>query len=270
MADPVSILGTVVGVVSLAIQATQILTEYCSGVSSFRTDVEELLNSTQQLSIVLKRLEEFLDRNKKLFSTGGVPTHSTLYSANIRCEIRLRALIDHLEIQPQGSKARRALRALQWLFKSQETRRISFELQGYTQTFQFALTIEGCQLMLRTADEVSSVLRKCDDMSKLTAQTAADISLMLQAVASLPQSTLAIKHEVRKLDVRAQDDEARKALDWLAGTDASSKHQAVRKPRLANTGQWFIGGESFKEWQKCSKPILWCQGKAGVGKSILM
>ncbi len=61
MADPVSILGTVVGVASLAIQVTQILHSYCSSVSEFRTDIEGLLIDAKQLSEVLAKLEEFLE-----------------------------------------------------------------------------------------------------------------------------------------------------------------------------------------------------------------
>ena len=43
MADPVSIIGTVVGVASLAIQVTETLHNYWMGVSNFQTQVEQIL-----------------------------------------------------------------------------------------------------------------------------------------------------------------------------------------------------------------------------------
>lgn len=60
MADPVSILGSVVGVASLAIQVTQILHSYCNSVSEFHSDIQGLLTDIQQLSEVLGKLEGFL------------------------------------------------------------------------------------------------------------------------------------------------------------------------------------------------------------------
>lgn len=47
MVDPVTIGGTVVGVASLAIKLTQILHDYCQGVSDSRSDVQGLLVDTQ-------------------------------------------------------------------------------------------------------------------------------------------------------------------------------------------------------------------------------
>lgn len=105
MADPVSILGTVVGIASLAIQTTQILREYCQNVSSFHSEMEELLTQTLQLSDALQKLEDFL-RNDWTKLSISFTTMSTLYSASIRCEIRLYSLIHTLRKYSQGSKAR--------------------------------------------------------------------------------------------------------------------------------------------------------------------
>ncbi|MCJ1435585.1 hypothetical protein MMC27_004959 [Xylographa pallens] len=249
--DPVSIIGTVVGVASLAIQAAQILHNYCSDASSFKQDVEQLLTEVNQLAEVLKNLELFLKRNSTTFLTS-VTTNSTLYSANIRCELRLKHLVDSLEKQSQGSKARQAVRTLRWPFKVQETRRIVVELRGYAQTFSLALSIEGCQLLLKTSNEVSLSLKSTADLTSLTNQSMEDIEVILAAVSSLPQSTLAIVHGVQRLEAIAKVDESERALDWLAGTNASSRHQAIRRSRFDSTGDWFFQN-----------------GKPGAGKSVL-
>ena len=222
--------GTVVGVASLAIQAAQILHSYCSDVSSFKRDVKELLTEIIQLAEILTSSEQFLKRNSTTFLTS-VTTNSTLYSVNIRCELRLKHLVDSLEKQSQGSKAQQTVRALKWPFKVQETRKITIELRGYTQVFNLALSIEGCQLLLKTSNEVLLCLKGTADLTSLTNQSTKDIELILAAVSSLPQSTLAIVHGVRRLEARAKIDESEKALDWLGGRNANPTHQAIQRLR---------------------------------------
>lgn len=148
MADPVSILGTVVGVASLAIQVTETLQNYWKGVSGFQTHVEHMLGDMQRLNEVLSKLREFLERDKtKLSKAFG--TTSTLYSASVSCEVRLKDLIEVLRRELEGSKRRKMVRALRWPFKAEETNKISTEIRSYTQTFQFALTLDGCELLLQ-------------------------------------------------------------------------------------------------------------------------
>ena len=148
MADPVSILGTVVGVASLAIQVTETLQNYWKGASNFQPDVEQMLGDMQRLSEVLGKLREFLERDKtKLSKAFG--TTSTLYSASASCEVRLTDLIEVLRRELEGSKRRKIVRALRWPFKGEEANKISSEIRSYTQTFQFALTLDGCELLLQ-------------------------------------------------------------------------------------------------------------------------
>lgn len=63
MADPVSMLGTVVPVTSLTIQVAEILRNYWKGVSNFPEEVEQILSDSEQLSAILNGLREFLERD---------------------------------------------------------------------------------------------------------------------------------------------------------------------------------------------------------------
>ena len=269
MADPVSILGTVVGIASLAIQTTQVLREYCQNVSSFRSDIEELLVQTLQLSDVLQKLEDFLKKDQTKLSISFTTT-STLYSASIRCEIRLQSLIHILKKHSQGPKAREIVRALTWPFKASETTKLLAEIRGFIQTFHLSLSIDGCQLLLKTSNEVSSILRKTLHMESVAKQNNQELALVIDFVSALPQTTLAINRGVQQLEARAKADDDERALEWLTGSNTAAKHQAVTRNRLANAGQWIFDDLSYKKWQNNIQPVLLCHGKPGAGKSILM
>ena len=269
MADPVSILGTVVGIASLAIQTTQILREYCQNVSSFHSDMEELLTQTLLLCDVLQKLEEFLKKDQTKLSVSFTTT-STLNSASIRCEIRLKSLIHKLKKYSQGPKAREIIRALQWPFKATETSKLLTDIRGFIQTFHLSLSIDGCQLLLKTSDEVSRVLRDTSHTESLATQNNQDLDSVIKFVSGLSQTTLAINRGVQQLEAGAQADYDKRALEWLAGSNTAAKHQAVTRNRLANAGRWIFDDPSYKKWQNSIQPVLLCHGKPGAGKSILM
>ena len=56
----VEILGSVVALVSLAIQLTNVLQEYYKDVSNFKSDIEALTADSQSLTRVLTRLEQYI------------------------------------------------------------------------------------------------------------------------------------------------------------------------------------------------------------------
>ena len=269
MADPVSIVGTVVGVASLAIQVTDILRSYWKGVSNFQDQVEQILVDTQQLSEVLKKLQDFLERDSTRLSRLFTTT-STLYSANVRCEIRLSSLVENLRRELEGSRKRKLLKAMRWPLNVEETQSLSNELRGHAQTFHFALTLDGCQLLLQSSDEVTRQLQRLSLSTATSAQQMEDIASVLKAISALPQTTIAIRKGVQQLEDRAVVQEGEQALSWLASDLANSKHQTIRKHRLANTGEWFFRLNSYIQWHDGNVPILWGQGRPGVGKSVLM
>ena len=61
-----------------------------------------------------------------------------------------------------------------------------------------------------------------------------------------------------------QDDhkiqEREKILDWISTFDNESKHDAIRMPRVAGTGEWLTDTEEFKTWRMSveSPSVLWC------------
>ena len=143
MVEPISLVGTVVGVTSLAIQVVQILTDYVSEVTSFNQDVQDILHEVKSLRLVSSELETFLRRDAETGSQSFSAT-STLYVTVIRCEDKLKTLFDQLRRESERSRRNSKLRALIWPFKAGDTKRTVTELQGYSSTFNLALSIDGC------------------------------------------------------------------------------------------------------------------------------
>ena len=59
-------------------------------------------------------------------------------------------------------------------------------------------------------------------------------------------------------DHKAQERE--RILDWISTFDNESKHNAIRRPRVAETGEWLTATKDFETWRVGvdSPSLLWC------------
>lgn len=151
---------------------------------------------------------------------------------------------------------KKILKALKWPFKADGTQQISMELRGYTQVFQFAITLDGCQLLLQTSNEVSHHLKDLISLSAITSQLTEDIALVTKTISSLPQTTCSIRKGIENLKAKAKVKEEEIVLNRLASDVASAKHQTIRRKRLANTGEWIFRLDAYAKWQDGVVPIL--------------
>ena len=77
---------------------------------------------------------------------------------------------------------------------------------------------------------------------------------------------------------KRNDDEAernrlerrRDVILWMSGLDYTHTQDDVLRCRFADTGNWLLGREEFKNWLMGDDTgILWCWGNPGVGKTVL-
>lgn len=57
--------------------------------------------------------------------------------------------------------------------------------------------------------------------------------------------------------------------DWLKAPDATVNHNAACAKRSPGTGMWLVKGPAFLRWLTDPNSILWLNGFAGSGKSVL-
>ncbi|KAJ3886736.1 ankyrin repeat-containing domain protein [Lentinula edodes] len=63
-------------------------------------------------------------------------------------------------------------------------------------------------------------------------------------------------------------DEATKVYQWLNAPDCSSNYVTAEDKKLQGTGKWIFDLDEYKKW-KSEPGVLWIQGPAGSGKTIL-
>ena len=68
-------------------------------------------------------------------------------------------------------------------------------------------------------------------------------------------------------------DEKRAVLEWLSPLEPRERHQAIGMDRMPGVGGWLLHTSEFTQWSQSdggtSKPVLFCYGDPGVGKTYL-
>ena len=68
-------------------------------------------------------------------------------------------------------------------------------------------------------------------------------------------------------------DEKRAVLEWLSPFEPRERHQAIGMDRMPGVGDWHLLTKEFTEWKEGgdgnAKPVLFCYGDPGVGKTYL-
>lgn len=89
------------------------------------------------------------------------------------------------------------------------------------------------------------------------------------------------REELAKQELRRQEDETKKEQDrrqkesedlvkWIScGVDYQTKHKIVCELRQAGSGQWIFENEEFVSWRGSKSGLLWINGMAGNGKTVL-
>ena len=66
-------------------------------------------------------------------------------------------------------------------------------------------------------------------------------------------------------------DETQQILEWLSPLASRERHKAVRDARVDGVGDWLLRTEIFSAWyaseDRAVKPVLFCYGDPGVGKT---
>jgi hypothetical protein len=79
-----------------------------------------------------------------------------------------------------------------------------------------------------------------------------------------------VKKSVRQAGIDMNEQETRNnIIQWLSHTDPNIDHNAACTRRESQTGNWFINGKDYSQWEKTPGSFLWLYGIPGCGKTIL-
>lgn len=235
MSDPLSVAAGVAGLISLGITVSQSLVDFYNSYKDLDSD----------LSSTVKRLESLL----KIFSYLGETVSNRKFQADERDLVEnIEASIsecDNLihELQDEWEKLRKT---------SSGGVKAAIKLAGRRATYPFRKsTLQKIDEDIdEIRDNLSSALGVLQLKDNKRIQTeVADVKTLLCLVRSNQESSY--------------------LHSWLKAPDATIDHNAACLKRHPGTGLWLIEDSHFSKWLVEGNSILWVNGFAGSGKSVL-
>ena len=230
---------SVITLVTTAATICDTLGKYYGNVKDARSDIEHLCNE-------ILALQKVLEKTAQLVNDPKVSKFCTLALLNEKngpaekCATRLAEISSNLHAQ---GMSRAGWRALSWPFKSKKVKETVLELERYKSAFLFALSADQADMTVSIDSGVTS-LREDFAMARL--------------------DDAEVKQRDREEAVRKE------VIQWLSTTDPSTNHLEQRRKHKPTTGDWFLQGQEFSEWQKTPNSFIWLHGKSGCGKSVLV
>jgi uncharacterized protein Yka (UPF0111/DUF47 family) len=140
--DAFTISTGVAGFLSLALEISKILKAYVDGVKSAPEEARNLLAEVTALCHALEQLMRFLRKDYK----GNFAETSALVVAIEACKDQITELykkIEKIEVNCEKSKIAQVMERLKWPLRKEYYDRTISNVQRFTQTFQFSLTISN-------------------------------------------------------------------------------------------------------------------------------
>ncbi|KIW29891.1 uncharacterized protein PV07_05677 [Cladophialophora immunda] len=262
--DPLSLTASIAGLLSLTVQVTEIISEYISTVKNAEQESLELRQELRSFCEVLKQLEQFLN------GENGPPPRfegtTALYTSIQTCHATLNSLSTILQKFQEEDPGKKWYRKLIWSLKRDGKMETIAIVQRCIQIFQFSLTIEGCDVLSKTLDEVLTIRQTQLSTSNNVTEIVELVKKIQIDIDKKGDSHYSKMSEIHK---KQMDDERQRLLNWISGSiDPSSHHNRANSNRQPETGLWFLESDDFSTWIK-SPGLLWLHGIPGCGKTVL-
>ena len=235
MAEPLSVAASAAGVLSLGIQVTQSLFDFYRSYKDLDSD---LVGTT-------KRLDSLLDTFQHLEVT---ISHRKFQSEEQTLIRSLEASIDACaglikELQDEWTKL---------------TKAPANSIQGAIKVAGRRVTYPFRQSTLQKLDE---------DIDDICANLSSALNVLQLKDIRKTQDDLA---EVKDLlDLVKTNQISSDLREWLKAPDATVDHNMACSKKFPGTGAWLLKDARFEDWLSEKHSLLWVNGFAGSGKSVL-
>lgn len=248
--DPLSIAGSIAGLVSLADLVFRTTATYIKCVREARKEVEDLLEEVKQFSLLLHNLSLVTSGLEITAEPVASPSSDFRSTFILDCQQVLGRIKDNLEKAKHDfenpSTLSRVHHRLKWPFSTTDTKDIIQTLQRHRQIINVALS----------ADSLNH-LKVCLSRQEDASQRIIDVQTTANKI-------LDIVTKVRL------DQTRREILEFFTKhTNPRLDFETSKNLRHPQTGQWFTEGDDFKEWQRTPGSRIWISGIPGAGKSVL-
>lgn len=235
MTDPLSVAGSAVGIISLGIQVTTSLVNFYNSYKGRESDIDHTIEKLDGLLITLQSVETTLSGRK---------SHVNERSLIQSIETSIKSCDEMIqELQHECQKINKP---------SSDGTRAAIKLAGRQVTYPFR----------------QSTLQKLDeDIEELRANLSTALNVLQlkdnQRVQDDITGMNALLESVRASQVSSD------LCNWLKAPDAFDDHNVACAKKHPGTGVWLVKSANFSNWMVEGNAMMWLNGFAGSGKSVL-
>ena len=235
MADPLSVAGSVVGIISLGIQVTTSLVNCYKSYKGRESDIIHMTGKLDSLLVILQSVETTLSGRR--FHVDERSLIQSIETSIKNCDEMIQEL--HYECQKisrsssDGTTAAitRAGRRVTYPFRQSTLQKLDEEIDDLRANLSTALDVLQLQDNQRMQDDIT------------------ETHVLLDLVRASQVSS----------DLR----------NWLKAPDAFDDHNVALAKKHPGTGVWLVKSDKFWKWMAEGNSMMWLNGFAGSGKSVL-
>lgn len=243
--DPLSIAGSIAGLISLSDAIFRKLYHYVKDVKSAEKEVKDLKNEVAALNGVLHNLHLVA---QDLEADSSTPSSIRLDHVNACLALlyKLDAKLKTIGLTgAEKGKVRNTVQKFAWPFKAVNTKAFIEEIRQHKNTLHLAISADTIAVLLKSLSKQEDVLTKIAEID----------------------AKLRNKEEI---EIRiALDKEKTQVLKDFLVVDPNKNFKTSLRLRYPTTGFWLTENQSFMDWRNGSGSHLWLGGIPGAGKTVL-
>ncbi len=235
MTDPLSVAAGVAGLISLGIQVSQSLVDFYNSHKDLDSDLDGTTKRLESLLDIFRYLEETISTRR--FQADERDLVKNIEASISECD----KLID--ELQDECKKFSKT---------SSDGVKATIRIAGRRATYPFR----------------KSTLQKIDeDIDEIRANLSSALGVL--QLKDNKKTQIDVADIKTLLDLVKTNQISSSLCGWLKAPDATIDHNAACLKKHPGTGLWLIEDPRFSRWLIEENSILWLNGFAGSGKSVL-
>ncbi|GAW25083.1 putative ankyrin repeat protein [Rosellinia necatrix] len=239
--DPLSVIASVAGIISLADTVSGRIITFCKLVKTAEKDIADLGRETRALAGALKSLEILANNLKDIDDWNSDSNMKEYHIHHVTdCKTTLEDLLT-LFNKVQGGKTRRVRMAI----SSGDVQNMRAKIAHHHQNINIALSATSIKMLLDNLSRSKDMDTKVSDV-------------MNEAEA------------IKEIVIRIQQDESRrKVLESFLKCNPQQNYDTSRRLRYPTTGSWLTQLPLFNTWLSSPGSKIWFKGIPGAGKTVL-
>ncbi|VUC21708.1 unnamed protein product [Clonostachys rosea] len=247
--DPLSVAGSVAGLVSLADVVFRTAAKYRKEVKGSQKEVDSLLSEVKNTSLLLHNLS-LIAYDLESEAVPSLTTGPNLKLEHLNdCRNLLRRLESGLIGAKEGfelpSRLDRLQARLKWPFSASEMREMIESLRNQQRFINTSLTADSITHLIACLSQQQDTSGRVKELQATTSQIL-DIQTKIQL-----------------------DERRNRVLEFFLKANPQSEFEMSKKLRHPLTALWLTEGDDFHRWYNNPGARIWLNGIPGAGKSVI-